>query len=89
MGGAFSWPTMPEVVEYRRQVRELILNIIADTPLELPITKKSPWVCSNSSFIILISFLCVHVFFVSPGSERVNLLQVLHLFLWFLTSLFY
>ena len=66
MGGAFSWPSMPEVVEYRRQVREMILKIIDDTPLELPITKGSPWVCANSFyFVILISFLHVHCMFIS------------------------
>ena len=47
MGGKFEWPTMKDVVEYRRQVRQQILKIIDDTPLILPITKDTPWVIIN------------------------------------------
>uniref|UniRef100_A0A0B7B1Y1 Sulfatase-modifying factor enzyme domain-containing protein n=1 Tax=Arion vulgaris TaxID=1028688 RepID=A0A0B7B1Y1_9EUPU len=43
MGGSYKWPPIPEVVEYRRVVRNLILKVIEDTPLELPITMDSPW----------------------------------------------
>ncbi|RUS75386.1 hypothetical protein EGW08_016848, partial [Elysia chlorotica] len=43
MGGSYKWPSMKEVVEYRRQVRELIVQIIQETPLALPITMESPW----------------------------------------------
>ncbi|KAJ8306303.1 hypothetical protein KUTeg_016848 [Tegillarca granosa] len=44
MGGSYNWPSLDEVVEYRRKVRSLILKVIQDTPLELPITMESPWV---------------------------------------------
>ena len=45
MGGSFKWPPLSEVLEYRRQVRELVINIIETAPLELPITQDHPWVC--------------------------------------------
>ena len=45
MGGEYQWPAIPEVVKYRQIVRDLILNIIDETPLELPVTMDSPWVC--------------------------------------------
>lgn len=43
MGGSYQWPAISDVVEYRRIVRNLILKVIEDTPLELPITMDSPW----------------------------------------------
>ncbi|XP_022105429.1 ergothioneine biosynthesis protein 1-like isoform X2 [Acanthaster planci] len=43
MGGAFKWPPLEEVVEYRRKVRNAIRKVIADTRLELPVTMDSPW----------------------------------------------
>ncbi|KAL3870051.1 hypothetical protein ACJMK2_042668 [Sinanodonta woodiana] len=43
MGGSYKWPPIEEVVEYRRQVRNIILGIIHKTPLELPITMDSVW----------------------------------------------
>lgn len=45
MGGSFKWPPLSEVLEYRRQVRELVISIIETAPLELPITQDHPWVC--------------------------------------------
>ena len=45
MGGSFKWPLLSEVLEYRRQVRELVISIIETAPLELPITQDHPWVC--------------------------------------------
>ena len=44
MGGKFKWPKVAEVAEYRRKVRELILKLIDDTPLQLPVTPENPWV---------------------------------------------
>ena len=44
MGGKFEWPALSDVVEYRRQVRKLVLDVIDRTPLSLPITQDSPWV---------------------------------------------
>jgi len=43
MGGSFKWPRLSEVLEYRRQVRELVINIIETAPLELPVTQDHPW----------------------------------------------
>ncbi|KAK3089792.1 hypothetical protein FSP39_006572 [Pinctada imbricata] len=43
MGGSYQWPTVEETVEYRRVVKNLVLKLIQDTPLELPITMESPW----------------------------------------------
>lgn len=44
MGGSYKWPLLSSVVEYRRNVRNLVLKVIHDTPLDLPITMESPWV---------------------------------------------
>ena len=44
MGGKFVWPSVSEVAEYRKIVRQVILNIIENTPLELPVTQESKWV---------------------------------------------
>ena len=44
MGGAFEWPPLADVVEYRRNVRNVVINLIRDTPLQLPITMESKWV---------------------------------------------
>ena len=38
------WPPVEEVVEYRRKVRNVVRKVIADTPLELPVTMNSQWV---------------------------------------------
>lgn len=43
MGGSYKWPLLSSVVEYRRNVRNLVLKVIHDTPLDLPITMESPW----------------------------------------------
>lgn len=43
MGGEYKWPTVDEVMDYRRTVRNLIIQMIQDTPLVLPINKESPW----------------------------------------------
>lgn len=45
MGGKFKWPSVDRVIEYRKNVKQLILKIIDDTPLELPVTHDSLWVC--------------------------------------------
>eukprot|EP01102_Stenamoeba_stenopodia_P020463 TRINITY_DN796_c0_g3_i1.p1 TRINITY_DN796_c0_g3~~TRINITY_DN796_c0_g3_i1.p1 ORF type:complete len:777 (-),score=193.25 TRINITY_DN796_c0_g3_i1:220-2550(-) len=39
----FDWPTVPEGIEYRNEVRKMLVDVIDRTPLELPITEKSPW----------------------------------------------
>ena len=44
MGGSYQWPSLAEVLEYRRQVREVVINVIETAPLEFPITEESPWV---------------------------------------------
>ena len=44
MGGKFQWPSVKDVVDYRRKVKDLILDAIDKTTLKLPITMDSPWV---------------------------------------------
>ena len=44
MGGAFKWPSLKEVMEYRQTVRELVTKVIETAPLELPVTHDHPWV---------------------------------------------
>ena len=44
MGGAFKWPELEEIVEYRQKVKEVVLSVIDNTPLQLPVTQESPWV---------------------------------------------
>ena len=44
MGGSFVWPTVAKVAEYRKKVRKAILDVIDNTPLELPVTQESKWV---------------------------------------------
>ena len=44
MGGSYKWPSVSEVLDYRRKVKEVILDVIDNTPLELPVTQDHPWV---------------------------------------------
>ena len=44
MGGAYQWPGLEEVMEYRRKVRQLVCDLISSAPLSLPVTMDSPWV---------------------------------------------
>ena len=48
MGGLFKWPSVHDVLVYRNEVRQLVLDVIDKTPLELPVTEDSPWVVDNS-----------------------------------------
>lgn len=43
MGGSFVWPKVSEVAEYRRKVRQAMLDVIENTPLDLPVTQESIW----------------------------------------------
>ena len=45
MGGSYKWPSIDKVAEFRGDVRRLMRRIIQQTPLELPVTPASPWVC--------------------------------------------
>lgn len=47
LGGAFKWPSLHEVLEYRRQVHDMVVKVIETAPLELPITQDHPWVRYN------------------------------------------
>ncbi|KAI0220610.1 hypothetical protein LSAT2_027896 [Lamellibrachia satsuma] len=57
MGGKYKWPQLDDVVEYRRRVRQLILQLIDKTPLELPVTMDSPW----WSVFMGIEHECIHI----------------------------
>ena len=48
MGGAYKWPPIHKVLEYRAQVRELVIDVIENSPLELPITQEHPWVSKGT-----------------------------------------
>ena len=52
MGGSYQWPSLAEVLKYRHQVREVVIDVIENAPLEFPITQESPWVswtlCSSN-----------------------------------------
>lgn len=39
----YNWPAVHEVWEYRKQVKELLLSVIEDTPLHLPIDWSNPF----------------------------------------------
>ncbi|XP_065904281.1 hercynine oxygenase-like isoform X2 [Dysidea avara] len=43
MGGSYKWPSLADVLEYRRQVKEVVIDVIENAPLEFPITPQSPW----------------------------------------------
>lgn len=43
MGGGFVWPKVSVVAEYRKKVRQSMLDVIENTPLELPVTQESKW----------------------------------------------
>ena len=47
LGGAFQWPPVSEVMEYRKQVFDTVLDVIENAPLDLPVTLDHPWVRSN------------------------------------------
>ena len=53
MGGSYQWPSLAEVLEYRRQVREVVIDVIENAPLEFPITPESPWVSLTYCNLIL------------------------------------
>ncbi len=44
LGGAFQWPSLREVMEYRKQVSDVIVEVIDNAPLQLPVTFDHPWV---------------------------------------------
>ena len=44
MGGNLVWPKVSEVAEYRKKVRQTMLDVIENTPLELPVTQENKWV---------------------------------------------
>ena len=44
MGGAYQWPGVNEVMQYRKSVRQLMTDLITSAPLSLPVNMDSPWV---------------------------------------------
>ena len=44
MGGAYQWPGLSEVMQYRKSVRQLMTDLIASASLSLPVTPEHPWV---------------------------------------------
>jgi 5-histidylcysteine sulfoxide synthase len=43
MGGAYQWPGLSEVMQYRKSVRQLVTDVITSAPLSLPVTPDHPW----------------------------------------------
>eukprot|EP00731_Ephydatia_muelleri_P028966 Em0020g610a len=43
LGGAYKWPALKDVLDYRKQVYELLINLINSASLEMPITMESKW----------------------------------------------
>ena len=44
MGGAYQWPGLNKVMQYRKIVRQLVCDVINSAPLSLPVTMENPWV---------------------------------------------
>eukprot|EP00731_Ephydatia_muelleri_P028971 Em0020g615a len=43
LGGTYKWPALKDVLDYRKQVYELLINLINSASLEMPITMESQW----------------------------------------------
>ena len=59
MGGSYQWPSLAEVLEYRCQVREVVIGIIENAPLEFPVTQESPWVVGEMVVFCVLPLHCV------------------------------
>ena len=57
MGGLFKWPSVHDVLVYRNEVRQLVLDVIDKTPLQLPVTEDSPWVVDNCTITTKVKYL--------------------------------
>ena len=57
MGGSYKWPSVSEVMDYRRKVKEVILDVIDNAPLELPVTQDHPWVSPCLDYPLLLMFI--------------------------------
>ncbi|XP_078484888.1 uncharacterized protein LOC100176451 [Ciona intestinalis] len=42
MGGAYKWPPIEKITEYRKKVREIVRSVIQNLELTLPVTEDSP-----------------------------------------------
>ena len=60
MGGSYQWPSLDEVMEYREQVREMVIEVIENAPLTLPITWDHPWVHKRNNDLIIILFFTMY-----------------------------
>ena len=62
MGGSYKWPALDELIRYRNQVRDMVLDCIERFPFDLPVTQESPWVSHYAcAWIHLTWFLYVVV----------------------------
>ena len=59
MGGSFKWPSAHDVLVYRNEVRQLVLDVIDRTPLELPVTQDSPWASTVTVMTIIVLIACI------------------------------
>ena len=53
MGGAYQWPGLSEVMQYRKTVRQLVTDLISSATPSLPVTMDHPWVRADMIFIVL------------------------------------
>ena len=51
MGGDYRWPSVVEVKEFRKKVKNLLLEVIDRTPLSLPVKYDDPFVSCLLIFV--------------------------------------
>jgi 5-histidylcysteine sulfoxide synthase len=43
MGGSYQWPSLADIMEYRKEVYHFVMKVMESTSLTLPVTPQSPW----------------------------------------------
>ena len=62
MGGAYQWPKVEDVLDYRKQVYDTIMDVIDQQPLKFPVTQDSPWVSLTPTLCVCVCVcVCVRV----------------------------
>ena len=56
MGGVYVWPNLSEVLEYRNQVMQVVIDVIDNSSIDIPVTQHSPWV------LYIAKYICMHVY---------------------------
>ena len=71
MGGAYQWPSLEDVLDYRQKVFDLVMDVIEREPLKLPITQESPWV--NRWYCAYVHECTYHLMRWCPTSNHVTI----------------